>query len=388
MTRDTPSLPVQRHTCATAIRSLAMVAMAASLTGCQKGSPDAASAAAAASTPSALSVTLLHPRTEVWPQQLKGTGQIVAWQEVVISPETGGLRLKELKVDVGARVRRGQVLALLADDSLQIDRQKQTAVVQQARISLEQAASNLQRSRMTEGSGALPDQKIEEYRLTEATARASLASARADLASIELKLAQTRVTAPDDGIVSSKSGVLGNVVSAGAELFRLVRQGRVEWRPEIDASQLKLLAPDQPASVTLPTGHQVRGRLRTVGPTLSATTGRATLYVELPPDSPARAGMFASGVLQTGTQPALTLPQSALVMRDGRSYVYTVDAASLAHSVPVVTGRREGDRIEVVSGLAADAQVVSGGGAFLSEGAKVAVLSDRANKAAASGVAP
>ncbi|MCO5975145.1 efflux RND transporter periplasmic adaptor subunit [Ideonella oryzae] len=367
-----------------------MVAMAASLAGCQKGSPDTASAAAAASAPSALSVTLQHPRTEVWPQQLKGTGQIVAWQEVVISPEIGGLRLKELKVDVSAKVRRGQVLALLADDSLQIDRQKQAAVVQQAIISLEQASSNLQRSRITEGSGALSDQKIEEYRLTEATARASLASARADLASIELQLAQTRVTAPDDGVVSSKSGVLGNVVSAGTELFRLVRQGRVEWRPEIDASQLKLLAPDQQARITLPTGHQVTGRLRIIGPTLSATTGRATLYVELPPDSPARAGMFASGVLLADTQPALTLPQPALVMHDGRSYVYTVDPAGLAHALPVVTGRREGDRIEVVSGLSATAQVVSSGGAFLSEGAKVTVLSDRdrAIKAAASGVAP
>ncbi|WP_200229511.1 efflux RND transporter periplasmic adaptor subunit [Rubrivivax gelatinosus] len=353
--------------------------------GCTSGSDQASPPAQAASGPSALSVNLVRPRSEQWPRQLKSTGQIVAWQEVVISPETGGLRLKELKVDIGAKVRRGQVLALLADDSLRVDHRKQEAAVLQARISLEQATSDLRRSRLAEGSGALSAQKIEEYRLTAASAEASLESARAELQSIELKLAQTRVLAPDDGIVSSKSGVLGSVVSAGAELFRLVRQGRVEWRPEIDSGQLALLSPNQTARITLPSGQTVTGRLRVVGPTMSSSTGRATLYVELPPDSLARAGMFATGVLLAGTQPATTLPLSALVMRDGRSYVYTVDSGGQAHAIAVATGRREGDRIEVVSGMDSAAQVVASGGAFLSEGSKVTVLAGPA--VAASGAA-
>ncbi|MBK1614492.1 hypothetical protein CKO44_13540 [Rubrivivax gelatinosus] len=386
MMREAPSLS-SRMLVAIAAWRAPVVAFVSVLgvAGCTSGSDQASPPAQAASGPSALSVNLVRPRSEQWPRQLKSTGQIVAWQEVVISPETGGLRLKELKVDIGAKVRRGQVLALLADDSLRVDHRKQEAAVLQARISLEQATSDLRRSRLAEGSGALSAQKIEEYRLTAASAEASLESARAELQSIELKLAQTRVLAPDDGIVSSKSGVLGSVVSAGAELFRLVRQGRVEWRPEIDSGQLALLSPNQTARITLPSGQTVTGRLRVVGPTMSSSTGRATLYVELPPDSLARAGMFATGVLLAGTQPATTLPLSALVMRDGRSYVYTVDSGGQAHAIAVATGRREGDRIEVVSGMDSAAQVVASGGAFLSEGSKVTVLAGPA--VAASGAA-
>lgn len=383
--------PATARAAGTAVTTALTLAVTLALSGCGKSGGDAAaatpSAATAASAASVLSVQVVQPRREVWAQQLQASGQIAAWQEVVISPETGGLRLKELAVDVGARVRRGQVLALLADDSLRADQRKQRAAVASAQVSLEQASSNVRRSQAAEGSGALSAQKIEEYRLTEASARAALDSAKADLESTELKLAQTRVLAPDDGIVASKSGVLGNVVSAGAELYRLVRQGRVEWRPEIDARQLDQVRPGQTAQLNLPGGQSVSGRLRIVAPTLSSSTGRATLYVDLPVDGPARAGMFASGVLLGPTRPALTLPQSAVVLRDGRAYVYTLDNGNQARARTVGTGRREGDRIEIVSGLDAQARVVASGGAFLSDGAQVTVLAARATAASAASAA-
>lgn len=374
--------PMRKPLDSTVAAALLMATL--SLAGCSGGSSASASSSATTSesSPSALSVQVVAPSTEQWSQSLKATGQIFASQEIAISPETGGLRLKEMRVEVGAHVRRGQVLAVLADDSLHAERHKLAAAVDQARVTLEQATSNVQRSRMAEDSGALSAQKIEEYRLTEASAKASLAAARAELESTDLKLAQTRVQAPDDGIVSSKTGVLGSVVSAGTELFRLVRHGQVEWRPEIDARQLTLVKPGQKARITLPTGQVVQGELRIVGPTLSASTARATLYVNLPENGPARAGMFASGVLLADPVPALNLPQSAVVMRDGRAYVYLVDAGSLVHARPVATGRREGDRIEVVSGLDAGARVVASGGGFLSEGARVTVLPAQAGPSA------
>ncbi|MDP0919478.1 efflux RND transporter periplasmic adaptor subunit, partial [Klebsiella pneumoniae] len=79
---------------------------------------------------------------------------------------------------------------------------------------------------------------IEEYRIAEQTAKAALEAAIAELDTIRLKLAHTRITALDDGVVVSRSGVLGDVVSAGTELYRLIRQGRLEWRPEVDARQI------------------------------------------------------------------------------------------------------------------------------------------------------
>lgn len=331
-------------------------------------------AAPEAQASSVLTVSVVTPEIETWPEIVQGSGPLAAWQEIIVSPETGGLRIAELRVDVGASVKRGDLLARLADDSLQADLRKQKAAVARARATLEQAVSNLQRAKSIEDSGALSAQKVEDYRISEMTSRAEFASAEAELDSIQLKLRQTRIVAVDDGIVSSKSAVLGNVVSAGAELFRLVRQGRVEWRPELDARQVAALRAGQTAHVTLPNGKQVEGSVRLVGPTLSTSTGRATVYVSLPAGSPARAGMFATGIIEFDPLPAQTLPQTAVTLRDGRAYVYLLGFGDKVNSRPVKIGRRQGNRVEV-DGLPTRAHVVADGGAFLSEGARVTVVS-------------
>lgn len=326
-----------------------------------------------ARTASALTVQVVAPQTQTWPQTVVASGPLTAWQEVVVSPETGGLRIAELLVDVGAKVERGQLLARLADDSVRMDLRKQEAAVAQAAVSLDQAASDLKRARVVEDSGALSEQQFEEYRVAEAKARASLSSARAELDAINLELKQTRIVAPDDGYVSSKSAVLGNVVNAGAELFRLVRKSRVEWRPELDASQLSLVQTGQSVGVVLPSGAQVLGEVREVGPTLSEKTGRATVYVSLPTDNAARPGMFANGEIALESKSAVTLPQSSIVSRDGRSYIFLVDAQDKVSGRVVTTGRRQGDRIEILTPIDGKARVVASGGAFLSENAQVTV---------------
>lgn len=328
---------------------------------------------AAGAPASAMTVELVAPDRRDWSQTLQGSGPVTAWQELIVSPETGGLRVAELLVDVGDVVKRGQVLARLADDSLKVDLRKQEAVVAQSRSSLEQASAYVRRANAVGATGSLSDQQIEEYRISEATARATLQSSQADLDSVKLKLVQTRVLAPDDGVVSSKSGIAGNVVSAGTELFRLVRRGRLEWRPEFDARELASVKTGQKADLTLPSGERIQGTVRIPAPTLSTSTGRATVYVSLTGDSTARAGMFASGLIRLGTTPAVTLPQTAIVMRNGRSYVYLVDAHNKVSAQTVTTGRRQDDRVELLSTLASDARVVASGGAFLSEGVLVTV---------------
>jgi hypothetical protein len=122
--------------------------------------------------------------------------------------------------------------------------------------------------------------------------------------------------------------------------------------------------------------------VRQVAPTLSTSTGRAIAYVSLPGDSAARVGMFTNGTLELDAKAASTLPQSAVVMRDGKSYVFVIGAGDKVAIRAVETGRRRGDRIEVLTGLAADVRVVASGGAFLSDGAQVTVVASDAAKAA------
>lgn len=350
------------------------------------GPPGSGPAEGSGQAAPALTVEVATLKKQTWPQTVRVSGGLTPWQEVIVSPETGGLRIAEVVADVGTRVKKGQVLARLADDSLLADRRKQEAAVDQARANLQQASSDLRRSKVVGASGALSEQQLEEYRISETTARASLASAQADLDNINLKLRQTRITAPDDGIVSSKSARLGAVVSVGEELYKLVRQGIIEWRPELDARQVSAIKAGQVARITLPTGEQVEGTVRLVGPTLSTDTGRAMVYVRLPTESAARAGMFGTGVIELAPLEASTLPQAAVVLRDGRAYVYVIADDQTVSSRVVTTGRSRDGRIEVLSGVQAEQRIVASGGAFLSEGARVTLAKASTSKATAGSV--
>jgi RND family efflux transporter MFP subunit len=333
----------------------------------------------APSTPnSALTVDAARPQQETWQEAVQATGPVAAWQEIIVSPEVGGLRIAELLVDVGDKVERGQLLARLANESLRAELRKQEAAVSQAAANFERAQSNSRRAQSVATSGAMSEQQVEDFRINMSMAQAALESARAELDATSLKLSQTRVVAVDDGVVTSKTAVLGNVVNSGAELLRIVRQGRVEWQAELDSRQLAQIHAGQTATVTLPSGEKVQGTVRAITPALNTATGRAIVYVSLPTESSARTGMFASGSIEVKETPALTLPQSAIVARDGRSYVYVIGEDDVVSARSVTAGRRNGDRVEVLGGLEPQARVVASGGAFLADGARVTVATDAA----------
>ncbi|MFW1762256.1 efflux RND transporter periplasmic adaptor subunit [Acinetobacter calcoaceticus] len=323
---------------------------------------------------SVLSVQVVSPKTQIWENTISATGPIAAWQEIIVSPEISGYKIAQLYVDVGDHVKKGQLLLKLADDSLNADLRKQQANLRQNQVSLQQAVSNLKRAKIIGAGGALSDQQLEEYRINVESAQASVASAQADVDSTQLKRSQTQIYAIDNGVVSSKSAVLGNVVSSGTELYRMIRQGRLEWRPEVDAKQIDSIQIGQKVNLSLSNGQQLNGVVRSIGPALSNSTGRSSLYVSLNSGN-AHVGMFANGKISVGKSEANTIPQSALVMRDGRSYIYLVGQDQRVKSVVVETGRRVGQDVEILSALASNTHIVEKGGAFLSEGVKVKILS-------------
>ncbi|NWB96221.1 efflux RND transporter periplasmic adaptor subunit [Pseudomonas gingeri] len=330
--------------------------------------------AAAPVAVTSLSVETVQPRREEWPQVLVASGALAPWQEAVISAETGSLRIASLKADIGDRVKKGQVLATLADDSVQAEENKQKAAVAQAAAQLQEARSNARRAAVVGQSGALSEQQLEEYRVKVQTAEANLASSNADLRSTRIKLTQTRIVAVDDGLISGRKALLGDVVAAGSELFRMIREGRIEWQAELDARQLSRVRVGQIARLELPGGAPVEGRVRLVSPVLDSKTSRGLVYVSLPVDSGLRAGMYASGRIELAPSLALTVPDTAVVLRDGRSYVFVLGQDMHVSQQGVEVGRRSGAAVEIVAGLAEQAQIVRSGGAFLSDGASVTLV--------------
>ena len=321
----------------------------------------------------ALAVTLVAPIATDWPRLIEASGGLYAWQEGVIAAETGGMRVVEVAVDVGDKVRRGQVLARLNDSTVKAEVAQQQARVAQIRAALAEALANGERARNVKNKGAMSEQQINQYLIAEEAAKANLAAAEAALEMERIRLDQTRVLAVDDGVISVRSATLGTVVQAGTELFRMVRQGRVEWRAELTAEQLAQIRPGQEARVRLPGGGIVTGKVRIQSPSLDANTRYGLVYVELPTDSPARPGMFAQGEIRIGASQALTLPESAVVLRDGSSFVFEVLTGDRVAQRKVETGRRGNGRVEVLSGLDTAARVVESGGAFLNDGDLVRV---------------
>jgi len=114
--------------------------------------------------------------------------------------------------------------------------------------------------------------------------------------------------------------------------------------------------------------------VRMVAPTVDPQTRNGLVYVDLPSPGNARAGMFARGDFEIGSGSGLTLPQSAVLLRDGFSYVLKVGPDSKITQVKVGVGRRVGDRIEITSGVDAAARVVAAGGGFLGDGDIVRVV--------------
>ena len=337
----------------------------------------------------ALTVTLTTPQRAELPLAVPANGSIAAWQEAIIGAEVNGLRLATVRANVGDRVKRGQVLATFAAEMPQAELAQSRAAVAEAEALLAEAAANAQRARDLQASGALSAQQINQYLTAERTAAARLEAQRALSRTQQIRLAQTSVLAPDHGVISARVATVGAVVGAGQELFRMVRQSRLEWRAEVPASDLARVAPGQVAQIVLASGDTVTGKVRMVSPTVDAATRNGLVYVDIPSagsSGAAKAGMFARGELLIGSSQAWTLPQTAVLLRDGFSYAYVLASDSKVQQVKVTVGRRLGDRIEVTGGLKDGARVVASGAGFLGDGDTVKVV-DAPPAVAAAGTA-
>jgi RND family efflux transporter MFP subunit len=331
-----------------------------------------------------LTVETVLPEIRELPMRISASGNVAAWQEALISAEVSGLRLTEVRVNVGDVVKAGALLATFSSDTVVAELALQRAALAEAEAAFAEARDNANRARQVQATGALSAQQVGQFLTAESTAKARVDAARAQVQSQELRLKYTRVEAPDSGIISARGATVGAVAQPGQELFRLIRQGRLEWRAEVPAAELHRVRVGQPVGVVAPSGAKLDGRVRMVGPTVDNSSRNALVYVDLRTGTQVlKPGMFVRGEIDMGASRALTLPQSAVLLREGFSYVYRIGADDRVIQTKVDVGRREGDRIEIASGLAPDVRVVRSGVAFLADGDTVRVVEKAPGPAAA-----
>ncbi|MEK8024961.1 efflux RND transporter periplasmic adaptor subunit [Pseudaquabacterium rugosum] len=253
-------------------------------------------------------------------RSVPASGHIVAWQEVVVAAEQPIGRLTELHAQVGQWVRRGQLLASFAAETARADLAQADARLAEAEAALLAAQADAQRARQVQGSGALSAQAVNQMLTAEQTAKARLRAAQAGSQAQKLRLEQAQVRAPFDGLVLQRPATVGAVPAPGAELYRLLRDGRLEWRAELPAAELAALPPGTPARLSLPDGRVVQGQVRLVDPQVDPRTRTGIVHVELPAGAPVkpgetpvlqlRPGLLARGELQA---PVTAAPATAPV---------------------------------------------------------------------------
>jgi RND family efflux transporter MFP subunit len=371
--------PTAKSVIVVAIAVLAMAAGAYYVLSPKRQEAAKAIPAQAAPKPT-LTVTVALPESTRLPIRLAANGNIAAWQEAIIGAESSGLRLTEVRVNVGDSVKAGQVLATFSTDSVQADVAQARAGLLEARANALDAVANGDRARTLQNTGALSTQQINQYFTAEKAAQARVEAVQAVLDAQQLRRRQTQVLAPDSGIISARSATVGAVVGSGTELFRMIRQGRLEWRAEVTSAELGRIKQGLPVRVMPASGGELRGRVRMLAPSVDPQTRTALVYVDLPSaagkGSTARAGMFARGEFELGATDALTVPQRALVVRDGFNYLFRLGEGNRVSQLKVQTGRLAGERVEVVSGLPADARIVVNGAGFLNDGDLVRVVQE------------
>ncbi|MBU1345537.1 MAG: efflux RND transporter periplasmic adaptor subunit [Alphaproteobacteria bacterium] len=332
------------------------------------------SGAPAASGPT---VTVASAAMTSLPRIITASGSVSAWEEVPVGAETGGLVATAVYVDEGTYVRQGQPLVQLNDALLRAQLSQQQAGVQTAEANLARDEAALARAQELKERGFLSQASLDTALANQRASTANLASARASLSETRTRLAQATLRAPVAGLIISRSVTRGQIVQAGTEMFRMVRDGRLELDAQVPETELGLVRAGQTATISSDQVGQTTGRVRIVTPEVDADSRLGVARIALSGGGGFRPGMFAKAQIDVGAQPTITVPTAAILYRENRSGVFILKTDNHVRFQEVTVQSRAADRTSI-TGVDVGAQIVVEGAGFLGDGDRVNVVAPRA----------
>ncbi|MEE3625771.1 efflux RND transporter periplasmic adaptor subunit [Nitrospirillum sp. BR 11752] len=343
----------------------------------RSGAKPAAPAAAPAKV-SALPVTVAPVVVAPVTRTLLVTGSLAAFDDLPIGTETSGLALAEVLVDIGDAVKKGQLLARFNDSVLRADLAEKEALLTEAKGNVVEADANYVRAQDLVRTGAMSARDLDNRRALAVSmrARVGVAEANRDLAIAKLK--QSEVRAPADGTITARTARIGAVLSAGGtELFRMIRDNRVELVAEVPENDMMVAKAGQTVNITVDgdnMAHHYTGTIRVVEPTVDSKTRLGHLRIDLERNPDLRPGMFVTGRVAVGVANALVVPEPAVVYREVKPLVFVVDDKGIVTARNITTGARQDGNIAILSGVKAGDKVVLSGAGYLKDGDLVTVV--------------
>jgi RND family efflux transporter MFP subunit len=361
-----------RLTTPTALGAVALIAL--TLAACGGGDKKAETKAGPReSTASSQTVTVATAALQSISRIVSASGTVSAWEEVPVGAETGGLVATAVYVDEGSWVRQGQPLVQLNDALLRAQLHQQQAGIQTAEANAARDDAALSRAQELKERGFLSQASLDTALADQRASQANLASARASLSETQTRLAQAVIRAPVAGRIISRSVTKGQIVSAGTELFRMVRDGRLELDARVPETELALVRAGQSAVISSDQLGEATGRVRVVTPEVDAESRLGVARIAINGGA-FRPGMFARARIDVGAQPQVTVPTPAVLYRENKAGVYVLGTDSRVRFQPVTVLARQNERTSV-EGLQAGVRVVVQGAGFLGDGDRVTVAS-------------
>lgn len=327
------------------------------------------------------------------------SGTVLPRNEVFVTPQVGGLLIRQVLVDEGDWVEPGVLLVRLQRDVYEIELARAEAEEARASSAIRQALNQINASNATavetDADLARISQLFENGNVSEATyeeavanaeaARADAASARDALAIAEaersgaelqreiagINLSWTEITAPVTGIVGKRNAKVGALTTtSGDPLLTIHEGGGLELVAEVIETSLGSIEPGDGGAIDVAGVGPLVGIVRLVSPTVNPTTRLGEVRITLEGDKNLRSGLFGSGVIETERRMALTVPLTAILSDSVGDYVQIVKDG-IVERRSVIPGLVWQGRREIVSGLEEGDTVIARSGAFFRDGDRV-----------------
>ncbi|HEX2535454.1 MAG TPA: efflux RND transporter periplasmic adaptor subunit, partial [Chitinophagaceae bacterium] len=323
----------------------------------------AKTAIVAESGTSDVSVRVSPVGREAVASDFSANGNFVPAQQLNFAAENSG-RVTRVLVDEGSYVRKGQTLAVIKADVLNID-------LESAQAAYQNAARDLQRYENAYKTGGVTQQQLDQARLQVQTAQARVASA-------SVRVSDANIRSSINGIVNKRMIEPGAVVNPGTQLFELVDVSRLKLNVTVNEGQVANLKVGDKVNVKASVFPDLNfgGTVSFIAPKADASLNfPVEIDVASNPGGKLRAGMYGTAVFdRDNTAPVMTVPRSAFVGSVSSNQVFVAEGGNIARIRNVVAGRVFGEKVEILQGLKEGDQVIVSGQINLSEGSKINII--------------
>ena len=296
-------------------------------------------------------------------QDFTVNGNFTPAQQLNFSAENSGRVIKVL-ADEGSVVMRGQVLAIINADQLNVD-------LSSAEATYQNALKDKQRYENAFATGGVTQQQVDQAKLT-------LSNAQTKVAQAKIKVGDANVRSSINGVVNKRMIEPGAVVAPGTELFELVDVSSLKLNVSVNENQVANLSNGDSVTVTASVfpDKTFSGKITFIAAKADNTLSfPLEITVASNPGGKIKAGMYGSAVFQfPGQAPAIMVPRSAFVGSVSSNQLFVMKADSSAELRKVTPGRIAGEQVEILQGLQEGETVITSGQINLSNGSKVAPI--------------